>query len=75
VQELSNVSVSPAQVAAVLYLDQVRAVLAMGKIGNADRMKHSAAAVKAAGLALRSGAAFEGNVYADATLQYLPSAS
>lgn len=63
--------VSPADVAAVPYLTQVRAILAMARVGNAARMKHSAAAVKSAGLALRSGAAFDGSVYADATLQYL----
>ena len=49
----------------------MRAICAMAQIGNARQCKHSAAAVKAAGAALRRGDAFQGSVYADDVSAYL----
>ena len=63
--------VPAAALAAVTYRERVRAVCAMAHIGNAARGRHSAAAVKAAANALRSGNAFAGNVYADDVLEHL----
>lgn len=70
-QEHANSVVPHAALAAVKYIEKVRAICAMAQIGNAVQCKHSAAAVKAAANSLRSGDAFVGNVYADDVSLYL----
>jgi hypothetical protein len=64
-QDYSGIIVPQAALAAVTYIERVRAICAMAQVGNAGQCKHSAAAVKAAANSLRSGDAFAGNVYAD----------
>jgi hypothetical protein len=71
VQEFANVVVPQAALDTVTPMQRARAICAMAQIGNAHKCKHSAAAVKAAANALRSGDAFRQSVYADDVSAYL----
>ena len=67
-----EIVVHPSEIAAVSYLDRVRATLELAGIGNADMKKHSPAARAAAVYAIRSGEAFHASPYADSVLHHLP---
>jgi hypothetical protein len=71
-QEHANTVVSPEELASVTSLERLRAILAMAHIGNADKGEHSAAAVKAAAAAFRSGEAFKGTVFSDDVSHLVP---
>ena len=58
--------------ARVSYFDRARAMNALAGIGNAAKMEHSAAAVKAAAAAFRNGDAFKASVFADDVSEYVP---
>jgi hypothetical protein len=72
-QELANVVVSPEDVNAVGYVERLRAMNALAKVGMAARAEHSAAAIKAAASAFRSGAAFQGSAYGEDVSRFVPS--
>lgn len=63
---------SVAEMARVSYLDRTRAMNALAGIGNAAKMEHSPAAVKAAAAAFRNGDAFKASVFADDVSEYVP---
>lgn len=72
-QDLANVVVDPQDISAVGYLERVRAMNALAKVGAAARAEHSAAAIKAAAGAFRSGTAFKGSAYAEDVSMFVPS--
>lgn len=72
-QDLANVVVPPQDVNAVGYVERVRAMNALAKVGAAARAEHSAAAIKAAARAFRSGTAFKGSAYAEDVSMFVPS--
>ena len=65
--------VDPQEVGAVGYLERVRAMNALAKVGAAARADHSAAAIKAAASAFRSGTAFKGSAYGGDVTMFVPS--
>jgi hypothetical protein len=72
-QDLANIVVSPQDVHAVGYVERIRAMNALAKVGNSARAEHTPAAIKAAAGAFRSGAAFKGSAYAVDVSMYVPS--
>eukprot|EP00892_Ulva_mutabilis_P011879 jgi/Ulvmu1/9063/UM005_0156.1 len=71
-REFADVSVSAAAMARVSYLDRMRAMNALAGIGNAAKAEHTAAAIKAAAAAFRSGDAFKASVFADDVTEFVP---
>jgi hypothetical protein len=72
-QDLADVVVPPEEVEAVGFVERLRAMNALAKVGMAARAEHSAAAIKAAANAFRSGAAFRGTAYAEDVSMFVPS--